>query len=161
MLRKLFVGLPDAILFLRILRGKSFSTPTPVTAGPYVPEATSPALSPDGRFIVASIANGQKLLLFDVRPKKWFELAQVPAGFTQWSADGKYVYFDNGLSKDPAIFRIRLSDRKVERLVSLKDFRREVLEEGLAWMGLTPDGSPLLMRDTGSQEVYSLDFEIP
>ena len=30
-----------------------------------------------------------------------------------------------------------------------------------AWMGLTPDGSPLLMRDTGTQEVYTLDFEEP
>jgi hypothetical protein len=27
--------------------------------------------------------------------------------------------------------------------------------------GLTPDGSPLLMRDIGSQEVYALDFEAP
>jgi hypothetical protein len=30
-----------------------------------------------------------------------------------------------------------------------------------ARMGLTPDGGPLLMRDTGMQEVYSLDFEVP
>jgi len=124
-------------------------------------EATAPALSPDGRFIVASSSNGQKLMLFDVRQKKWSELAQIPSGFTQWSADGKYIYFDNGFSKDAAIFRIGLSDRKVEHLVSLKDFRREVLEQGLPWMGLTPDGSPILMRDTGSQEVYALDFEIP
>jgi serine/threonine protein kinase/Tol biopolymer transport system component len=124
-------------------------------------ETTAPALSPDGRFIVASASDGQKLLLFDLGKKRWSELALIPAGFTQWSADSKYIYFDNGLSKDPAIFRIRLFDRKVEQLASLKDFRREALESGLAWMGLTPDGSPILMRDTGSQEVYALDFEIP
>ena len=110
---------------------------------------------------MASAATGQKLLLFDVNQKKWSELATLPSGFTQWSADGKYIYFDNGFSKDPAIFRIELSDRKVERLASLKDFRREAVEEGFPWMGLTPDGSPILMRDTGSQEVYALDFEIP
>jgi Tol biopolymer transport system component len=124
-------------------------------------EATASTLSPDGRFIVASAANGQKLLLFDVNQKKWSELATLPVGFTQWSADGKYIYFDNGFNKDPAIFRIELSNRKVERLASLKDFRREAVEEGFPWMGLTPDGSPILMRDTGSQEVYALDFEIP
>jgi len=28
-------------------------------------------------------------------------------------------------------------------------------------MGLPPDGSPLLLRDIGSQEVYALDFEAP
>jgi hypothetical protein len=29
------------------------------------------------------------------------------------------------------------------------------------WVGLTPDGCPLLMRDIGTQEVYALDFEEP
>jgi len=28
-------------------------------------------------------------------------------------------------------------------------------------MGLAPDGSPLPLRDIGSQEVYALDFEAP
>jgi hypothetical protein len=33
-----------------------------------------------------------------------------------------------------------------------KDFRRVIV--GLTpWIGLTPDGSPLLMLDTGTQEV--------
>lgn len=51
-------------------------------------------------------------------------------------------------------------DGKVERVASLQNFRR-VVNPWLSWMGLTPDGSPLLMRDIGSQEVYALDFEEP
>jgi hypothetical protein len=31
----------------------------------------------------------------------------------------------------------------------------------IAWSGLMPDGSPLLMRDMGTEEVYALDFEAP
>ncbi len=31
----------------------------------------------------------------------------------------------------------------------------------MAWMGLTPDGSPVLMRDASTQEVYALDFHVP
>jgi hypothetical protein len=31
----------------------------------------------------------------------------------------------------------------------------------MAWMGLTPDGSPVLMCDAGTQEVYALDFHVP
>jgi hypothetical protein len=48
----------------------------------------------------------------------------------------------------------------VEQVCSLKDFRR-ALSYWVAWMGLTPDGAPLLMRDTGTQEVYALDFHVP
>ena len=78
----------------------------------------------------------------------------------QWSADGKYVYFDTGSGVEQSIYRVRLTDRKVELVTSLRDFRRAV-EPWVSWMGLTPDGSPLLMRDIGTQEVYALDFEAP
>jgi hypothetical protein len=51
-----------------------------------------------------------------------------------------------------------LLDQKIEKIVDLKDFRRVVMPWN-TWLGLTPDGSPLLMRDTGTQEVYALDLE--
>ena len=70
------------------------------------------------------------------------------------------IYFDTQSSADPAVFRIRLADRKLEKIASLKSFRRVVLPYQ-GWIGLTPEESPLLMRDTGTQEVYALDFEEP
>jgi hypothetical protein len=30
-----------------------------------------------------------------------------------------------------------------------------------AWTGLTPDDSPLVVRDVGSQEIYALDVQFP
>jgi hypothetical protein len=45
-------------------------------------------------------------------------------------------------------------------VASLKNIRRVILPLQ-AWMGVTPDGSPLLMHDTGTQEVYALDFDAP
>jgi hypothetical protein len=33
-----------------------------------------------------------------------------------WSHDGKYLYFQSWDAKDPAFFRMRISDRKRERL---------------------------------------------
>jgi hypothetical protein len=99
-------------------------------------------------------------MLFDFAANKWSELSNSGAGVTQWSHDGQYVYFDNGSSSDPAIYRVRIADHKLERVCSLKDFRR-VFSYWIPWLGLTPDGSPLLMRDTGSQEVYALDFHVP
>lgn len=55
---------------------------------------------------------------------------------------------------------MRVTDRKLEKLADLKGFRRAVLG-GNSWSGVAPDGSPLLLRDISSQEVYALDFEVP
>ena len=43
-----------------------------------------------------------------------------------------------------AVSRLRLADCKLERVASLKDFRR-VIFALYPWSELTPDGSPLLM----------------
>jgi Tol biopolymer transport system component len=127
---------------------------------PASPNIFRPHLSPDGQYIVATDVAGGQLLLFNFSTQKWLSLAETSVGQLVWSPDSKFVYFDNGFFADPAIFRIRLQDQKIEKLVDLKDFRRVVLPWS-TWFGLTPDGSPILMRDTGSQEVYALDLEVP
>jgi Tol biopolymer transport system component/DNA-binding winged helix-turn-helix (wHTH) protein len=119
----------------------------------------SPRWSPDGKYIAAITTDSQKLVLFDRVSTRWMELANMTTiGYPSWSHDGQYLYFDTILSDDPAFFRIRISDRKLERLVSLKGVRRFWGELG-EWTGLAPDDSPLLVRDTSSQEVYALDFQ--
>ena len=67
-------------------------------------------------------------------------------------------FFDNGFTTEQGIFRERIADHKVEQVASLKDFRR-VVNPWSTFFGLTPEGATLLMRDTGSQEVYALDFK--
>jgi len=116
--------------------------------------------SPDGRYLAAVTRDGQKLRLYEFATGRWSDLASQNVGFLQWSADSKYVYFDTGFSREQAVYRAGVAGGKTERVVDLQNFRR-VVEAWLSWMGLTPDGSPLLMRDTGSQEVYALDFEAP
>ena len=116
--------------------------------------------SPDGRYMVAATVDGKKLKLYEFATENWSDLAIRDIGFPQWSADSNYVYFDTGTSKELAVYRVRISDRKLERVADLRNFRRAV-DPWVSWMGLTPDGSPLLMRDIGSQEVYALDLEEP
>jgi Tol biopolymer transport system component len=121
----------------------------------------SPRWSPDGKYIAAITTDSQKLMLFDRVSARWMELANMTTiGYPSWSHDGQYLYFDTILSEDPAFFRIRISDHKLERLVSLKGVRRFWGELG-QWTGLAPDDSPLLVRDTSSQEIYALDFKAP
>jgi Tol biopolymer transport system component len=116
--------------------------------------------SPDGRYIAGPSIDSQKLLLYDFGSRTWSELLKMNVGSTNWSKDSKYIYFDTGLSENPAFYRVRVADRKLERLTDLKGFRRMVFG-WLPWSGIAPDGSPLLLRDISSQEVYALDFETP
>jgi hypothetical protein len=99
-------------------------------------------------------------MLFDRDTASWSELARMTIGYPSWSQNGQYLYFDTTLTDDSACYRIRISDRKLERLFSLKSVRR--LRGPLGeWTGLAPDDSPLLVRDTSSQEIYALDFQVP
>lgn len=128
-----------------------------------LPEAKkifSPRWSPDGRHIAAVTSDSEKLVLYDRVTRKWEDLVSMPTGYPTWSHDGQYIYFDTTLTDDPAFFRLRLSDRKLERLFSLKGMRRYWGEFG-PWTGLGPDDSPLLTRDISSQEIYALEWKEP
>jgi hypothetical protein len=52
--------------------------------------------------------------------------------------------------------RVRIRDRKVERVADLGQAGR-ILE----WLGMAPDESPLLTRETGTHEIYALDWQAP
>jgi len=131
-----------------------------VSALPGSENLITPALSPDGHFLAAAASDRLRLMLFDFANQKWVELAKTDVGAMSWTRDGKYLYFDSGSGVDPAIARLRIADRKLERITGLKDFRR-VIFSFYPWSGLTPDGAPLLLRDVGTQEVYALDFDAP
>ena len=120
----------------------------------------SPRWSPDGRYLAATTADSQKLMLFDFETRKWAELARVPIGYPVWSRDGSFIYFDNLSTSEPAILRVRISDRTIEQAASLKNVRRAV-GAFAAWSGLGPDDAPLVLRDTGTQEIYALDWQAP
>jgi len=42
----------------------------------------------------------------------------------------------------------------------MKDLRRYFGSVG-TWSGLTPDGTPIFVRDISTQEIYALDLQFP
>jgi Tol biopolymer transport system component len=119
----------------------------------------APHWSPTGRYIVAFPSDMQRLLIYDFMGEKWQELARLPANSASWSRDGKYIYFDTLSTGDPSIFRVRMSDHEVSRVLSLKGLRRAWTFGW--WAGLAPNDSPLVLRDIGTQEIYALDWKAP
>jgi hypothetical protein len=126
----------------------------------------SPRLSPDGRYISAITFTGlQKnvqLMLFDTNSKHWSSLATGDGfGYNEWTRDGKYIYLRQFRDGAEEKLRVRMKDRVLEQVLSLKDFpqRSDISDINALWIGLTPDGSPLLMRDRSVQEIYALELQ--
>jgi Tol biopolymer transport system component len=119
-----------------------------------------PRWSPDGRHLLALDAQSKKPRLFEFKTQRWAPLANVFADWPTWSYDGRYIYFVNRAAGEMAIERIRVGEHKVEKVASLKGFREDVGGFG-AWFGLTPDDSPLLVRNAGTYDLYALDVDFP
>jgi Tol biopolymer transport system component len=123
----------------------------------------SPRWSPDGRFLAALSrtleARDDKLKLFDMKSQKWMDLGGLVASYPSWSRDAKYVYYETSRG-EPAFMRVRISDRNVERIASLKGVPWVVGITG-SWFGFDPDDRPLLLRVIGTPEIYALDVKLP
>jgi eukaryotic-like serine/threonine-protein kinase len=121
-----------------------------------------PRWSPDGRYVVALSADNQKLMLLDLATQQWHQLADKMGtfGYMTWSPDSKYIGFDTSFTTDPGFFRVWVVDRKITRVMSLKDIHRFFPQWG-EWSGMAPDDSPLVVRDISTQEIYALDWQLP
>ena len=122
----------------------------------------SPRWSYDGRYIAVLADQDRKLVLFDFKTHRRVELAtSLPGlGSQNWSRDGTSIYFWNVPTEGQAgIYRVRLSDRRLDRIVSDKEVGRIF---GVSdTFGLAPDDSPLVMRDVSLTEIYAFDWEAP
>jgi hypothetical protein len=82
-------------------------------------------------------------------------------GYMTWSRVSKSVGFDTSFpTTDPGFFRVGIPDGQIARILSLKKIRRFFPTSG-EWSGMAPDGSPLLVRDISTQEIYALDWKLP
>jgi Tol biopolymer transport system component/DNA-binding winged helix-turn-helix (wHTH) protein len=114
--------------------------------------------SPDGRYMVARSIQPLGLMLYDFRSKAWSRIANnIYVGAMNWSSDARYLYFLRRGS-DPAILRVRIADGTIEQVTDLKGVGQTGFRSGF-WMGLTPEDSPLILRDVGTEEIYSLDLK--
>jgi Tol biopolymer transport system component len=122
-----------------------------------------PRWSPDGRYISLFSADTKREMLLEAGTGKKSDLATGNVlAYPNWGPGGKYAYFEDMGSDGPEIDRVSIATRKKERVVLLKSISRvNMPDSGAPWNGVTPDGSPLIMRDVGSREVYSLELQLP
>ncbi len=117
---------------------------------------SSPRWSPNGRFIAGMTPNGG-ITVFDFETQRWSPIQEGEVDYPTWSSDSKFLYFVRSLTPEPGVYRVRVSGGAAERIVDLKGFR---FTGSLGiWMGLDPTDTPMLLRDTGSDDIYALTLE--
>jgi len=120
----------------------------------------SPRWSPDGRYLVALSQDFTKVMLFDFKTQQWSTWFTEPAGavnYPVWSSDGKSIYFDDLVTDEETIRRVKLGEDHAERVYALRHIDRYLGPWGY-WVGQAPDGSWMFVQDRSTQEVYSLNI---
>ena len=114
--------------------------------------------------LVAITEDSKKLMIFDLKTQKWSDLvsATLPGYMVnvEHSPDHKYVYYTTG-GPGPMAFRVRLADRQIETITSLKSLPLAVGPGMNTQFGVAADGSPVFARDIGTQEIYSVTVKWP
>jgi eukaryotic-like serine/threonine-protein kinase len=118
----------------------------------------SPRWSADGRYIAALSLDSTRLAVFRFATGRWEDLAKGILSFPCWSHDSRTVYYIQSTS-NPAVMRVRVADHKVERVVDLRDINLTGFYR--AALSLTPDDQPVMTRDSGSMEIFTLDWRTP
>jgi Tol biopolymer transport system component len=123
----------------------------------------SPRWSPDGRYIAAMSPNGTDMMLFDFNTQKWTTWLKEPAGafsYPVWSADSRYLYFDDFVTGAEAIRRVKVGATEAELIFEIGNLERYPGALG-PWVGRAADGSFMFVKDRSTQEVYQLSMELP
>ena len=113
----------------------------------------------DQNTLVSSPKDFTKLVAYDLRTGKWSDF--LVGSFTNWTntLDRKYLVLATA-GAEPALQRLRVADRHLETITSLKGFTR-VVNLGWTQLRVAPDGSPTLTRAVDSSEIYALNVKWP
>jgi len=120
----------------------------------------SGVLAPDGRHLAAVEVATRRIFLVDPQSGQRTQLTRSHprAEFVTWSRDSQYLYFNDLMSAEPAIFRVHVSDAREEKVA---DVSFPIAGTFGFWSGLAPDGSPLLLRNQEQSDVYVLSLGRP
>jgi hypothetical protein len=101
------------------------------------------------------IPGSTRLVVFRFATGQWEDLAKGSFSFPCWSHDSHTVYYIR-FTNNPAVMSVRVADHKVEQVIDLKDISLTGFYG--ASLSLTPDDQPVMTRDSGSMEIFTLDW---
>lgn len=123
----------------------------------------SPRWSPDGHWLVAETTDSKNLFVYNFSARRWSKLADAGGrefGYSSWSRDSHFVYFNLVSATGNGIYRVALNPHRLDRpnspqpILNLDHVRRK--DTLGTWFTLTPNDQPLVIRDASAEEIYAL-----
>jgi serine/threonine protein kinase len=111
--------------------------------------------------LVAILEDFSQVVAFDFASGKWSTLFPGLCASLALSPDGKYFYCETDVNPYHKVLRVRVADGKAEPVMEIKGIRRVVDPDVGTTIGVGPDGSLLLTRDVGTNEIYALTMRWP
>jgi len=112
--------------------------------------------SPSGRFVICDAEDEEQTEILDLKTGKRRPFARG-ANYPSFSKDERYIYVNRFDSSKPALYRMRLTDLKEEKLFDLTAFPAG--GSWSTWTTVAPDGSILVLRDLGGTDLYAIDWQ--
>jgi Tol biopolymer transport system component/DNA-binding winged helix-turn-helix (wHTH) protein len=120
-----------------------------------------PRLSFDGRYLGALSEDQERVMVFDFQSREWKKIARGKfLSHLDRTRDAKYFYFQDVFEKGEPVYRVRAGDSKVERVMSFEDLLGSDIVR-CSFIGISPDGSPMVLALRGGYDIYALDLELP
>ncbi len=117
-----------------------------------------PRWSPDGRFIAGLGGPEFKVTLYEVATQRQTEISTAQGVRSLgWSRDGTSLFFISESGTEPVVWRLRMSNRKLEQVVSL----RTIPIAGDGWFEPGLNNSLIISQSIGTDEIYALDWVAP
>ncbi len=118
----------------------------------------SPRWSSDGRYIMALPATeATSLSVLDFTTRQWHTVpVNGDTEFPAFSHDCSYIYFLR-FGRGQGVFRVPVTGGKEERIVDMANWHITGIFNFS--MTLDPTDAPLVLRDTGTDDIYALTLE--
>jgi Tol biopolymer transport system component len=121
--------------------------------------ARSPTWSFDGKSIAAR--SGTDLINYDVNSQTSTVLLEnVRYNFKYWSGNSDALYLVDSflVGRERSVYRLNIEDKKLSKIAVVGTLRNTWGTVG-QWIGVSPDGKPLLLRDQSIHNIYALRWE--
>ena len=144
----------NGVYFFELENGRT--TKVPDSAGVF--EAR---WSPDGHYLAAISTDSGVLKLYDIPRARWTVIAKGKRlTHPVWSADAKYIYFQDMEQSGEPLSRLRLEDSAIESVFSFEPLLHGGVV-GCDFLGFAPDGSLLVRASTRGGNLYKLTLDLP
>jgi Tol biopolymer transport system component len=114
--------------------------------------------APDGSKLVGW--SEENLVVYDFNSgKRQIVVEDTPSYTRYWAADSKHVYLvDHWMTEgERSVYKLRLEDKSIEKLLHVGD-ERLTWGTGNLWVGVTPEGAIMYLRDHSIHNIYALEW---